>query len=112
MPTFKLVFFSPVASTQQILRHLFASAPDNVGKIGLYRACAFVGRGTGQFLPLEGANPNIGEVGKPEFVEENRVEVIVNDQEDKVQIRRAIEELKKVHPYEEPAYEVYKLEDL
>ena len=32
---------------------------------------------TGQFLPLEGANPAIGEVGKPEHVEEDRVEVLV-----------------------------------
>ena len=32
---------------------------------------------TGQFLPLEGANPAIGEIGKPEHVEEDRVEVLV-----------------------------------
>ena len=32
---------------------------------------------TGQFLPLEGANPATGEVGKPEHVEEDRVEVLV-----------------------------------
>ena len=31
----------------------------------------------GQFLPLEGANPAIGEVGRPEHVEEDRVEVLV-----------------------------------
>jgi len=45
---------------------------------------------------LEGANPNIGEVGKPEFVEEDRVEVLVSDGEDRSEIKKAIERLKKV----------------
>ena len=104
----KLVFFVPRASTQPVLRHLFARFPNHVGRIGAYAGCAFVSPGTGpppvplpscelklisdwrvaepptprgatlgQFLPLEGANPAIGEVGRPEHVEEDRVEVLV-----------------------------------
>ncbi|KAF8591080.1 hypothetical protein K439DRAFT_1650902 [Ramaria rubella] len=112
MSRFKLVFFAPVASTQSILFKLFLSSPDTIGKIGLYKSCAFVSRGTGQFLPQEGASPNVGEVGKPEFIEEDRVEVLVTDNEDKNEVKRAVEYLKKIHPYEEVAYEVYRLEDI
>ncbi|GBE80787.1 hypothetical protein BKA93DRAFT_731756 [Sparassis latifolia] len=120
MQRFKLVFFCPVPSTQGVLQHLFAKFPRHVGRIGLYGGCAFVSRGTGQFTPLAGANPAIGSVGTQEYVEENRVEVLVlpdspagpkQESRDSVQVTRVVEELKKVHPYEEVAYDVYRLED-
>lgn len=50
----------------------------------------------GQFLPGDGATPNIGEVGKPEFVEEDKVELIVNDNDAKAEIKMAVDQLKKV----------------
>src|SRR5215470_12217046 len=50
----------------------------------------------GQFLPLGGSNPVIGKVGELELVEEDRVEVLVNDVEDKRHIMKAVEEMKKV----------------
>ena len=40
--------------------------------------------------------PNVGEVGKAEFVEEDKVEVIVTDTQGKDETRKAIEQLKKV----------------
>lgn len=43
----KLVFFVPRASTQGVLRHLFARFPNHVGRIGAYAGCAFVSPGTG-----------------------------------------------------------------
>ncbi|TFY51865.1 hypothetical protein EVJ58_g10336 [Rhodofomes roseus] len=49
MARFKLVFFTPIAATQHILRHLFEQFPRNVGRIGAYGGCAFVGRGTGRY---------------------------------------------------------------
>ncbi|EPT00429.1 hypothetical protein FOMPIDRAFT_1163155 [Fomitopsis schrenkii] len=113
MPRYKLVFFTPTSSTQTILAHLFAHFPRSVGRIGLYGGCAFVSRGTGQFVPQEGAQPAIGQVGTPERVEEDRVEVVVHASADPasgVEMHRVLEELKKVHPYEEVAYDVYKLE--
>lgn len=63
-------------------------------------------------MPSGGAKPTIGEIGKNKFVDEDRVEVVVNDVEERTEIKKAIQELKRTHPYEEPAYEVYKLEDL
>ncbi|KAI0740976.1 hypothetical protein C8Q76DRAFT_608075 [Earliella scabrosa] len=128
MQKYKLVFFTPRPSTQPVLQHLFARFPLHVGRIGAYGGCAFVSPGTGQFLPLEGANPAIGEVGRPEHVEEDRVEVLVLARAPKdldlgsgsgsgkdgegggVEMRAVLQELKKVHPYEEVAYDVYRLE--
>lgn len=96
MPRFKLVFFSPTASTQTILKHLFTKYPQHVGKIGQYEGCAFVTKGTGQFTPGDEANPAIGTRGELEFVEEHRVEVVVNDNGDNNEIKNAISELKTV----------------
>ncbi|KAJ7066638.1 GTP cyclohydrolase 1 type 2/Nif3 [Mycena amicta] len=104
---YKLVFFVPTTKTRAVLDHLFAKFPDNVGKIGNYEKVAFLSRGTGQFQPSLGANPAIGTVGEMESVEEDRVEVVVRDQ-----VNEVVQELKKVHPYEQVAYDVYKLEDI
>lgn len=49
MSRFKLVFFSPIASTPVILRHLFSKYPKNVGRIGEYEQCAFMSKGVGTF---------------------------------------------------------------
>ena len=65
--------------------------------------------GTGQFQPNKGAVPNIGTVGKLERVDEMRVEVLCVGRDVMV---GAVGALKNAHPYEEPAYEVYKLEDI
>ncbi|KAJ6581521.1 GTP cyclohydrolase 1 type 2/Nif3, partial [Mycena capillaripes] len=109
---FKLVFFSPTAHTRAILDHLVTTFPAHVGKIGNYERCAFLTRGTGQFQPTAEANPTIGAPGELEHVEEDRVEVLVLER-----MREVVQALKdvrltcsKVHPYEEVAYDVYKLE--
>ncbi|ETW74678.1 hypothetical protein HETIRDRAFT_482450 [Heterobasidion irregulare TC 32-1] len=109
---FKLVFFTPSSSTRKILDHLFEKYPEELGKIGQYDQCAFISRGTGQFKPALGANPAIGSVGNLEFVEEDRVELVVNDKGgEHLELKKTITELKSVHPYEEVAYDVYPLAD-
>ncbi|KAF7308744.1 hypothetical protein MKEN_01073500 [Mycena kentingensis (nom. inval.)] len=104
---FKLVFFVPTTNARAVLDHLFDKFPKAVGRIGNYERVAFSTRGTGQFRPAAGANPAIGKVGELELVEEDRIEVVVSDN-----IQQVVEELKKVHPYEEVAYDVFKLENL
>ncbi|KAK7691828.1 hypothetical protein QCA50_005232 [Cerrena zonata] len=111
MARFKLVFFAPIADTKTILSGIFKKYPHNVGKIGDYSECAFVSSGTGQFRPGSKTNPTIGHPGELEYVDENKVEVVVNDNGANEEIRGAIEELKKLHPYEEVAYDVFRLED-
>ncbi|KAF9494158.1 hypothetical protein BDN71DRAFT_1005744 [Pleurotus eryngii] len=111
MNRFKLVFFSPTTDTARILSALFSKNPNNVGKIGNYEQCAFVSRGTGQFKPVSSANPTIGSLECVEYVEEDRVEILVQDQGRGEEMKETIKALKEIHPYEEVAYDVYRLED-
>lgn len=73
------------------------------GRIGNYTHCSFSVKGIGRFKPEIGANPAIGEVGKLEEVIEERIEVTC--EEDKLD--NVISAIRKVHPYEEPAIDVY-----
>lgn len=94
-----LVFYVPVADTEATLEALFAAG---AGHVGDYDRCAFVMAGRGQFRPLAGANPAIGDVGQMEYVDENRVEVTYPRQ-----LRRTVvDTLRAAHPYEEPAFHV------
>ncbi|KAF2267622.1 hypothetical protein CC78DRAFT_530717 [Lojkania enalia] len=106
---FKLVFFVPQSALQACKTAIFGAGAGRYPGPGGYTECAFTSKGVGQFRPGDAANPNIGEVGKLEEVEELRVETLCMGRE---VAARAVEALKKAHPYEEPAYEVYKLEDL
>lgn len=102
---YKLAFFVPVAEAEPVKEAVFATG---AGRIGDYEACCFQTRGTGQFRPLEGANPHIGRVGDLEQVEELKVELVCED----VLIDEALAALKRAHPYEEPAFDVWRLADL
>ena len=57
-------------------------------------------------MPLSGSKPFIGKEGTLEKVAEFKVEMVCEHQ----YIKTVIETLKAVHPYEEPAYQVIKLE--
>ena len=72
-----------------------------------YADCSWETLGTGQFRPLEGSDPFIGSSNKLERVQELKVEMICVE----TVIRKVIEALKQSHPYEEPAYEVIKIEN-
>ena len=84
-----------------------ALAQAGAGAIGDYDSCSFSTPGEGRFRPLEGASPTIGEVGRPEVVDEVRVEAVLP------RARRAavVAALRAAHPYEEPAYDVVELGD-
>jgi len=77
------------------------------GSVGAYTFCSFSYVGIGRFTPLEGAHPTIGAIEQAEAVSEESIEVVC-DRKDASQILKALRE---VHPYEEPAYEVYQLID-
>ncbi|MEK7632672.1 MAG: hypothetical protein AAB473_02680 [Patescibacteria group bacterium] len=84
---------------------------DTIGKTGLdrvgnYGYCSFSTKGVGRFLPLDGANPAIGEVGTLEVVEEERIEISCTREG----VAGIIAAIKAVHPYEEPVIDVYSLE--
>jgi hypothetical protein len=100
----KIVVFVPLTHADQV-REAIGMAGG--GKLGKYSFCSFSTRGVGRFKPDEGANPHIGKVGKLESVEEERIEVVCDE---KV-LKDVISAIKKVHPYEEVALDIYPLDN-
>lgn len=101
----KLTFYVPVESAESVKNALFKTG---AGKIGNYEHCSFQTLGIGQFIPLQGANPHIGQIEKLEKVEELRVEMVLDD----IILGDAIKALKNSHPYETPAFDVVKCLDV
>lgn len=75
------------------------------GVIGNYSHCSFSVKGIGRSKPMDGANPTIGEIGKIEEIEEERIEFVCPQD----RAKEAISIIKKVHPYEELALDIYPL---
>jgi len=92
------------ASHTDIVREAMGKA--GAGKIGNYTNCSFSSKGIGRFKPEAGANPTIGEVGKLESVEEERIEMMCP----KEVLTNVIAAIKRVHPYEEVALDIYPLD--
>lgn len=104
IPLKKLVVFIPQEDVEQVFQALGNSG---AGHIGNYSHCTFQSPGTGTFLPQEGTNPYIGETGKIERVKEIKLETIFPEH---IQ-RKVIQTVINAHPYEEPAYDIYPLEN-
>lgn len=100
---YKIVVYVPTTHSDALRAAMGAAG---AGKVGNYTHCTFTLKGTGRFLPGEGANPTIGEVGKLEEVEEERIETVCGE----VAIQDVLRAIKQAHPYEEPATQVYQLE--
>lgn len=99
---YKLVVFIPIKSVEEVSDAIFAAG---AGKIGNYSHCGFGTVGAGSFLPLKGAKPAIGKKGRIEAVPEIKFETIVPAEK----LDACIAAMKKAHPYETPAFDVYKL---
>ena len=92
------------AKAKDLIREAIGRA--GAGRIGNYIHCSFSSKGTGRFLPVVGAQPTIGEVGQLEAVAEERIEFVCT----RHLIETVLTAIKKVHPYEEVALDVYPLE--
>ncbi|KXL42930.1 hypothetical protein M433DRAFT_140019 [Acidomyces richmondensis BFW] len=101
---YKLVYFTPPQYLSDINAAIFATG---AGVYGEYSEVCFTTLGVGQFRPSSSANPTIGRPGKLEQVGEVRCEILCVGPDI---TQAAVAALKKVHPYEEVAYEVYKVE--
>lgn len=91
--------YIPVASVQEVYETMAAAG---AGQEGNYSHCGFFVRGEGRFLPLEGANPAIGEVGAVESVEEVLLEMLCAPRN----LSAVVEAMKRAHPYEQPSYNI------
>lgn len=99
---FKIVTFVPVADADKVR---IAMGDAGAGAKDDYSHASFSSRGIGRFKPLPGAHPAIGEVGKLEEVEEEKIEVIC----EKGKVKAVVAAIKKTHPYEEVPIEVSEL---
>lgn len=100
--TVKLVVFVPESHADVVRR---AMGEAGAGVVGDYKFCTFSVKGIGRYIPMESAHPAIGKVGQYEKVTEERIETVCF----KKDLDRIIKAIKKVHPYEEVAFDVYPL---
>jgi hypothetical protein len=101
---YKICFYVPDNAVEIVKQALFTAG---AGRIGNYDSCCWQVLGTGQFKPLENSNPAIGKLGNVETVSEYKVEMVCEDNI----IEDVVAALRKSHPYEEPAYDIVKLEN-
>jgi hypothetical protein len=100
----KIVVFVPEG---HVARVRDAMSQAGAGVIGSYSSCSFGTRGTGSYYGSEASNPVIGNRGHLEFVEETRLEMIAP----RASVSGVVAALKAVHPYEEPAYDIYVIDN-
>ena len=98
----KLVVFVPKEALDAVRDALFEAG---AGRIGDYERCSWYTEGTGTFLGGEGSAPTIGEAGREERVPELRLETIFPA----ARHEEVVTALRRAHPYEEPAFDVYPL---
>lgn len=99
----KIVTFVPPKDLEPV-RNALASG--GAGIIGDYTLCTFVTIGEGTFLPGPASSPAVGEPGRIENVPEGRLEMVCA----RAALPIALETMRRLHPYEQPAIDVYPLE--
>jgi hypothetical protein len=102
---YKIGIFIPATHLEAVKMAMFAAG---AGRIGHYDCCAWQTAGQGQFRPLQDSQPFIGQQGIIATVEEYRVEMVCEES----LIRAVIAAMKRAHPYETPAYDVWQLVDV
>lgn len=100
----KIVVYVPLTHSNAVRDAIGAAGG---GGIGNYSYCSFSSKGTGRFKPNEKAKPYLGESNKLEEVEEEKIEFICP----RKIAKKVIKAIKKAHPYEEVALDVYPLID-
>ncbi len=104
VPMDKLTVYVPESDADRV-RGALAEA--GAGALGAYDSCSFTGPGEGRFRPLVGADPAIGTVDRLEVVGEARIEVALP----RALRSHVVSAMLRVHPYEQPAYDVVETAD-
>lgn len=100
----KIITTIPTKNVKEVRE---AICKEGAGIIGNYTYCSMATKCIGTFMPSDKANPYIGECNKLEFVEEEKLEVVC----DIDKVKKVIQRLKAVHPYEEPGIDIIPLID-
>lgn len=101
---YSLVFYVPESHVEPVKGAMFEAG---AGRIGNYRCCAWQVLGTGQFEPGDDAQPFVGQRDTLERVDEFRVEMVCDDDS----IASVIAALRRAHPYEEPAFHYWRVNE-
>ncbi len=100
----KIIFTIPLKNVDEVRNTICGVG---AGIIGNYTYCSTSTKVLGTFKPNDNANPHIGEKNKLEFVEEEKIEVVCDIEN----VKKVIQELRKIHPYEEPSIDIIPLLD-
>jgi hypothetical protein len=100
----KLVTFIPASYFEKVSRAIFEAG---AGHIGNYDMCGYSKEGRGTFRALDGATPFVGELGTQHIESEIRFETVFPSRLN----RQIVSALIANHPYEEPAYDLYALQN-
>jgi dinuclear metal center YbgI/SA1388 family protein len=101
---YKMIVFVPELFLDRVSEAIFNAGG---GRIGNYNKCSYRVSGTGTFEGNDASNPLLGVSENFEQVEEIKLEVIL----DKWNLNKVVSEMISAHPYEEPAYDIYPLEN-
>ena len=100
----KVVCFCPTNHANNIRQAMFNAGAGNIGN---YDNCSYISSGIGTFKPLVGSNPYLGKTNQLHEEEEIRIEIITPSHG----INNIIRAMIAAHPYEEPAYDIYNLDN-
>lgn len=100
----KLVTFVPSDQAEDVRKALFSVG---CGCIGNYDSCSYNLEGEGTFRAREGTHPFCGKIGEFHSEKEIRIETVLPAYKK----TEAIKALLAAHPYEEPAFDIYSLQN-
>ena len=100
---YKIEFYVPETHLEAVKTAMFAAG---AGRVGDYDSCAWQTLGQGQFRPLQGSSPYLGQIGRVETEPEYKVEMVCAAD----LVAAVIAAMKLAHPYEEVAYSVLRCE--
>ena len=101
---YKICVYVPENSVEKVKQALFDAG---AGRMGNYDCCCWQSTGIGQFRPLHNSKPAIGTLNTLEHVVETKIELLCADE----LVKQAVIAIRQSHPYEEPAYDVWRLEE-
>lgn len=100
----KLSVFCPIDHADAVRTALWEAGAGNIGN---YSNCSFTTFGDGTFKAGDGANPFVGKIGEIQHEKEVKIEVIFPA----FSANEIIAAMKKAHPYEEVAYDLFQLQN-
>lgn len=100
----KIAVYVPESHADEVRKAMFSAG---AGTIGDYDECSFNVNGTGTFRAGESCSPFVGSIGEQHHEAEVKIEVLCPSYLQ----AKVVSAMLKVHPYEEPAFDIYQIEN-